>query len=397
MYSYELKSLGINALDARSTKEPVIDKGKMTIAGVLSTTGRDRQGDILDVAGVDTANHMRNPVVLLDHGMYYALPIGKTQDEASNYTVEIDAGLGEIRDTIYLSQSSPVAEQVFHLYAEGILKAQSIGYREIEVERLPADPEAGIKGGKLIKRCELIEATICGIPANPECVPDILGKGILCGRPLEYAIKAMFNQYKPEKKVMVSVTIPERKNMAEVMSSVDQSAGGALVPDAKSDLPEEPVGKTVLKGLSDHLSAVMDHCTKCMKACENEKVKKLCEKVMKGVSGHLEDCMSLHDGEYGEGEDDDDQDEPDEPEEVESADERDQEKKYTVKSWDDVKNCLKALHKAIDDMGGMSDPEMDTKDDMPAEGEESYSDEEQKKIKYLERAIERREKMYGVR
>src|SRR5438105_3788632 len=83
-YSYKLANFGIDALDAPTTKDPTLDTAKMSATGVLATTARDREGDVFDLAGIDTFNHERNPVVLADHGLWHPLPIGKNVDESGN-------------------------------------------------------------------------------------------------------------------------------------------------------------------------------------------------------------------------------------------------------------------------------------------------------------------------
>src|ERR1051326_1437774 len=173
-FSYELKNLGISALDSPPTREPSFDQNKMSATGVLATTRRDREGDVLEVDGIDTSNHRVNPISLLDHGLYYPLPIGICADapKDGNYTVEILPDLGECLQTTFFSQHSEVAEQVYHLYCEGILRANSIGYRPLAIEPIPADPVRGFKKGKHITRCELVESTWCGLPCNPDAVMD---------------------------------------------------------------------------------------------------------------------------------------------------------------------------------------------------------------------------------
>src|SRR5437868_1567678 len=89
-YSYKLED-NVSGLDAPSLPGLNVDVSKMCATGLLATsTCRDRQGDIMEVDGIDFTDHKRNPIVQLDHGQYYHLPIGKTEDPDGNYTVWVD-------------------------------------------------------------------------------------------------------------------------------------------------------------------------------------------------------------------------------------------------------------------------------------------------------------------
>jgi phage head maturation protease len=136
--------------------------------------GRDRGGDFLEVGGIDTANHRRNPVVFLDHGKNFQLPIGKTEDRRGNYTVTIDRGRGLAVATVFLSRHLPEARQVFQLWKEGILRAGSIGYRPVRATRLPRDPEHGLPEGLHLQRTGLLEPSIVGLPMNADTVRKVL-------------------------------------------------------------------------------------------------------------------------------------------------------------------------------------------------------------------------------
>jgi phage head maturation protease len=191
-----------------SDKPLKVDTKRMTAKGLLATEARDRQGDILDVAGLDTSDHERNPVVLLDHGKYYPLPIGVTRTPEGLYTVEVDPIAGEVWQTTHFSQKSQVAEQVFALIAEGVMRGNSIGFRMVEADHLQPDMERGFQrnkdgdAGKLIKRSELVECSWCGVPVNPEAARAAVGKS-WCGKSLADPIRNAFRRYLPTGKAVV--------------------------------------------------------------------------------------------------------------------------------------------------------------------------------------------------
>jgi hypothetical protein len=308
-FSYSLKfAPNLEALDGPVLKGPVLDQGKMAATGILATTARDREGDVLEVAGIDTTDHRLNPIVLLDHGVYYPLPIGKTQGPDGNYTVVIDPDLGECRQTTYFDQHGEVANQVYDLIVQGILKANSIGYDPRKVQRLPADPVAGARAGKHILACTLIEATWCGIPVNPEAVRATLSRDRLCGKRIAPALKAMLVHYAaPRKTWAPGATLPtsprailspsqaESENRGQLMSQqsdtnrqgksqsyLDQTTGGALVPEghkagavpenATEPESDDPAGAEYLRDLHADLADVCAQYEAGLKKIENEKV-----------------------------------------------------------------------------------------------------------------------------
>jgi hypothetical protein len=193
---------------------------------VFSTAARDRGGDVVEIGGIVTTEHRLNPVVLLDHGMSYAPPIGMNEDPNGNYAVSLDTDSGEATQTTYFSQKTDMAYQVYHLICEGIMRANSFGYRLLRFKRLPMDPSKGMTtSNKLIQSCELVETTWCGVPMNAECVMPVLAKGMIEGRKLAPCIKSMLSAWAPPRKVWSNGF---GKGKAMTQSSLDETTGGAL-------------------------------------------------------------------------------------------------------------------------------------------------------------------------
>lgn len=117
--------------------KPTVDKGKMSVTAVLTTRTPDRQGDIIDPAGGDFAEHESNPVVMFHHGKDHKLPIGKAEDADGNYTVRLVKardGSDVLLGTTHFSQSDRFANDVFGLVAEDILRGVSIGFDPLSGE-----------------------------------------------------------------------------------------------------------------------------------------------------------------------------------------------------------------------------------------------------------------------
>lgn len=182
------------ALDLPFTGQPQFNDEELSITFPFAAShGRDRVGDFLDVAGIDTTNHRRNPVAFIDHGKWHALPIGKCEDPQGNYTVKIYPDQGLAIATVFLDKNpeSKVVQQVYGLFKQGILRAGSIGYRpQNKPKRLPADPDTGTPEGNFLDRTELLEVTLTGLPANGDAVRRTLEQGWQ-GKAWEPEVKSM--------------------------------------------------------------------------------------------------------------------------------------------------------------------------------------------------------------
>ena len=105
-----------------------VDESKMIVRSIISTTAPDRAGDVILPAGLRNADeYLRNPVVLWAHQRSLP-PIGICE----RLTLEADRIIAETK----FSASSPFAQDVFKLYAEGVLRGWSIGFVPARVRKL---------------------------------------------------------------------------------------------------------------------------------------------------------------------------------------------------------------------------------------------------------------------
>jgi HK97 family phage prohead protease len=125
----------------------------------FSTFDLDRFAERIDPAGWDYAQYLKNPVVEWAHR--YDIPaIGKAEglhaDEKGLH------GLVIFNDKDYDPFGWAIGERV----KRGIIRAGSVGFRILEIE-IP-DKETGKDGTSLIfRKQELLEFSICNVPANP--------------------------------------------------------------------------------------------------------------------------------------------------------------------------------------------------------------------------------------
>ena len=121
----------------------------------ISTPSLDRDFDEVMVEGADLESYRRNPVVLFGHD-YGALPVGGTT------AIEVMPGRG-LRASWRWLEGDAFADRVKNAYAQGLLRAASIGFRVLE-----STPNG--RGGMRFTRWELLEWSLVPVPANGEAV-----------------------------------------------------------------------------------------------------------------------------------------------------------------------------------------------------------------------------------
>lgn len=162
------------AKDGRSTL--VIQKGAKGDAYqfVGSTEDPDRDGDVIRLAGWDTAHFEQNPVVFYGHdyrGNSVKFPIGTatvTKDEAGK----------RLLFSITFTDAHEDAKTVKALVDDGVLRATSVGFMPKKMN-LIVDPESQQMLGREFVEQELLEISIVPIPANPNAVRLALSKGLM--------------------------------------------------------------------------------------------------------------------------------------------------------------------------------------------------------------------------
>jgi HK97 family phage prohead protease len=125
----------------------------------LSTFDLDRYGERIDPAGWDFKRYMDNPVIEWAHN--YLIPaIGKMD----GLTADDDGlhGLVVFNGKDY----DPFGWAIGQRVQAGVIRAGSVGFRVIEIE-IP-DKETAKDGTSLVfRKQELLEFSICNVPANP--------------------------------------------------------------------------------------------------------------------------------------------------------------------------------------------------------------------------------------
>jgi HK97 family phage prohead protease len=142
---------------------------KVIIEGLANKNVLDRGRDIIEVDAWELDNYKKNPVILFNHGMDATLggtPVGKA--------VEVKPTENGLYIKVELSNlDDPVISRIRGLVKERILRAFSVGFDPKEMQ--PDKEDSSINR---IKKAELFEVSIVGVPMNQDSLFEVSGKMI---------------------------------------------------------------------------------------------------------------------------------------------------------------------------------------------------------------------------
>ncbi len=148
------------------------DPTAMTLLSVITTGDRDRAGDVVVPTGLkNAAEYLQNPVVLWAHNRFSVPPIGT----CGQLDVQPDRIVAETK----FAQGVSLAEDLFRLYEQGILRGWSIGFVPLKAKRLSGQQSANSRSGVLVEEWNLLEYSAVPIPENPGALTVAIQKGIV--------------------------------------------------------------------------------------------------------------------------------------------------------------------------------------------------------------------------
>jgi HK97 family phage prohead protease len=152
-----------------TVKPKALADGTRSVRFCFSDGSIDRMGDTIDPNGWDTSDFDANPVALWAHDSSQP-PIGR----AGNLAVEGGRLMGDIE--FAPTETYAFADTVYRLVTGGFLNAVSVGFLPTEYSFVDNDPERGF--GIDFKKQQLLEISVCPIPANPNALAAARSKGI---------------------------------------------------------------------------------------------------------------------------------------------------------------------------------------------------------------------------
>jgi len=155
-----------------------VDEKTMSAGFVVSSTRRDRHGDVVVPAGCKDffADYEANPVVFFAHKSD-CLPIASARDAAGKVAMWFSED--KITSRAYFHGKTRESEEVFCLVAEGHLRAASIGFIPVEGKLIPpasdepVDDDGNVdfdSGGLVFTKWQLLEWSVVPVPANADAL-----------------------------------------------------------------------------------------------------------------------------------------------------------------------------------------------------------------------------------
>jgi HK97 family phage prohead protease len=144
--------------------------GSREIIACISDDTVDRDGEVLIPSGLVKKQYAGNPVVLYGHDSTQP-PIGSCR--------WIKATGNKLIAKYYLSKT-PFANDILTLMQEGVLRAHSIGFLDLEAtpptsEEIAARPDWK-DCRRVVRSWELLEFSVVPIPCNPDCLAIAVAK-----------------------------------------------------------------------------------------------------------------------------------------------------------------------------------------------------------------------------
>lgn len=130
----------------------------------ITTPTPDRSMDVVVPTGGKLENFLKNPVVLFGHD-YSQPPVA----QAVSLTVS-EAGI-TAKVQFPTEGSYPFADTIYSLYAQGIMRAWSVGFMAMQMEPMAT-------GGMRFTEWELFEFSAVPVPANPEALTMMRSLGL---------------------------------------------------------------------------------------------------------------------------------------------------------------------------------------------------------------------------
>jgi len=134
---------------------------------ILSDETPDRMGDIIQADGWQIESFSKNPIALFNHNPNF--PVGRWQD------LKVDKGALRGKLIMAPAGTSNRIDEIRKLIEAGILKAVSVGFRDIE--SVPLDKKNPFSGMRFLK-AELVETSLVSVPANPNALAVSKSLGI---------------------------------------------------------------------------------------------------------------------------------------------------------------------------------------------------------------------------
>jgi hypothetical protein len=236
-YAYKLAdSVGgsLYGMDSVFGAKADFDPARMSLwINYADGDGRDGGGDLLEIGGIDTSRHRKNPIVLFDHGKMVKLPIAKSRDpDTAEYTNYLDPATKIARLNAFFYQGKSGEEldgdavaraerdlwagaksalfehavfcqQMYDMAIKEFVNGGSIGYLIKAARELPANWETGTPKGLHLLATLMLEGSLVVLPMHQDTVRKMLALPECCGKPLSPWLVKSLEPLAGEKKAVL--------------------------------------------------------------------------------------------------------------------------------------------------------------------------------------------------
>lgn len=229
------------------------DPGDRVLRFIGSSEVIDRDNDIIEVAGWQLENYLKNPVFLFCHD-YRQPPIGKALSvikDVNNKILSFDIQFAT-------AEEYPFADTIYRLYLGGYMRATSVGFKPMKYKRRDDDavldkPEWQ-RGTRFVEQ-ELLELSAVPVPSNPEALQIARSKGIDTGEVEKFISPVEVDLEQKRISIGLEDGISCRSFSFELLRSLDEQS--------LEEFTQWKAGSTLNAKNKQNLNTMMD-CTRDM-------------------------------------------------------------------------------------------------------------------------------------
>lgn len=310
----------IAALDSKGTFRKSVDTEALSVLSVLTFPMRDLAGDYVNPAGLDFREHVRNPVVDVEHSRHPEfgnLVIAKCEHPDGRYAVEyrtltIDDGSTHSLPVAksYFQRDSRASMQVFALVERDVLPGVSLEFKAISGKPLGPSPLENRQAYDF-DRVSVVRYTHCAVPVCPGALTvtkslDALIPVVQSGRigtevldpTLLGVLKKAIATYTP-RRVLVAGGFVEKKAMPDdPNASPDTMYSDVPADDGLADGGEDAPAMGGIAAMYAKVQALLDACDQNeqdMQTSDSPELRKFMEKVRGKIAAIAEDVKAMAD------------------------------------------------------------------------------------------------------
>lgn len=207
---------------------------------VCSDESVDRMGDIIKQDGWNLENFKKNPVIMGFHD-YGSFPVGNA--------LSVGVVEGKLKMNILFADKdvSEDADKAFKMAQSGFMKAGSVGFNPTKFHMSTTEEQEKLGMGKyglMFENSELMEFSVCGVPANANALQDSMSKSMLKKSDLKgFVREELLAEIKdvspPDETVIIDKTVEtEEPSTKEAVALEIKTQLAEMVKEASLTIPK---------------------------------------------------------------------------------------------------------------------------------------------------------------